>query len=81
MNRDLPPEVFSSYHFTSFDRSDLIGPHRAGRRGRKGWVVREQQRERARSPPLPLPRAYLFPGPRKDAELLFFEEKDEWIGP
>ena len=81
MNRDPPRAVFSSYHFTSFDRSDLIGPHRAGRRGRKGWVVREQQRERARSPPLPLPRAYLFPGPRKDAELFFFEEKDEWIGP
>ncbi|KAK8525528.1 hypothetical protein V6N13_057115 [Hibiscus sabdariffa] len=72
MNRDLPPAVFSSYHFTSIERSDLIGPHRAGRRGRKGWVVRKQQRGRARSPPLPLPHAYLFSRPRRDAELFFF---------
>nr|YP_009045729.1 orf174 [Batis maritima]AIC83332.1 orf174 [Batis maritima] len=70
MNRDPPPAVFSSYHFTSIERSDLIGPHRGGRRGRKGWLVREQQRERARSPPPPLPHVYLFP--RRDAELFFF---------
>ena len=26
MNRDLPPAVFSSYHFTSFEKDDLTGP-------------------------------------------------------
>lgn len=26
MNRDLPPAVFSSYHFTSFEKSDLTWP-------------------------------------------------------
>lgn len=26
MNRDIPPAVFSSYHFTSFEKSDLTWP-------------------------------------------------------
>ena len=71
MNRDLPPAVFSSYHFTSFERSDLIGPHQAGRRGRKGWAVREQQREGARSPPLSLfPTPICSPGEMRNSFFL-----------
>ncbi len=73
MNRDLPPAVFSSYHFTSFERSDLIGPHQDGRRGRKGWVVREQQRERARSPPSPSsPRLFVLPASERCGTLFIF---------
>jgi hypothetical protein len=78
MNRDLPPAVFSSYHWTSFERSDLIGSHQAGRRGRKGWVIREQQRERARSPPSPSSsRLFVLPASGRCGTLFFFIKR--WI--
>jgi hypothetical protein len=76
MNGDPPPAVFSSYHFTSFEKmisSDLTGPGEGERRD--GWSGNNNGRGLV-APPLPLPHAYLFSQPRRDAELFFFE-KDE----
>ena len=68
MNRDPPPAVFSSYHFTSFEKSDLIGPGE----GEDGWSGNSKGRGLVTHPLSPSsPRLFVPP------ELFFFEEKDD----